>query len=87
MSLKLEYQLRVVEPKQKHLKGLVDQVIKHCRDQISKGEELPYVLELEQTEINYVHDLTNLLKEEGISSSACFTGDYSSIEVTVAEFI
>ena len=87
MSLKLEYQFRVVEPKQKHLKSLVDKVVKYCKDQMSDGEELPYVLKLENAEINSVHDLTVLLKEEGIESNACFT-DYSfSVEVTVTDFI
>ena len=38
MSLKDEYELFVVQPKQKHLKGLVAQVIKQCKDEMVLGK-------------------------------------------------
>lgn len=86
MSLKDEYELFVVKPKQNHLKGLVSQVIKHCKDEMALGEELPYVLTLDNAEINSVHELTPLLKDEGIDCSACFNSTLG-IEVTIHKFI
>ena len=86
MSLKDEYELFVVQPKQKHLKGLVSQVIKHCKDEMIRGEELPYVLTLDNVEIYSVHELTPLLKDEGIDCSACFN-QLLGIEVTIHKFI
>lgn len=86
MSLKDEYELFVVQPKQKHLKGLVSQVIKHCKDEMVFGRELPYVVTLDNVEINSVHDLTPLLKDEGIDCSASFKLTFS-IEVTIHNFI
>ena len=87
MSLKDEYELFVVQPKQKHLKGLVAQVIKHCKDEMVLGKELPYVLTLDKAEITSVHELTTLLKDEGIDCAACFTNYSFSVEVTIHKFI
>ena len=88
MSLKLEYQLKVVEPKQKHLESLVAQVFAHCKDKIDGCNELPYVIRLDDANIDSTHDLTSALVEVGVESNACFiTGYYDSIEVTVTNFI
>ena len=87
MSLKFEYQVKVVEPKQKYLKGLVDQVVAHCKDKIDGCNELPYVIRLDDANIDSTHDLTSALVEVGVESNACFTGYYDSIEVTVTNFI
>ena len=50
------------------------------------GEELPYVLTLDNAEINSVHELTPLLKDEGIDCSASFNSTLG-IEVTIHKFI
>lgn len=86
MNLKDEYEFFVTNPKQEHLESLVSKVIKHCKDEMTRGKELPYVVTLDNVEINSVHDLTAPLKEEGVNCSASFKLLYS-IEVTVHNFI
>lgn len=86
MSLKAEYYLFVMQPKQKYLKCLVDEVVTYCKSEMIKGSELPYVVELKAGSVTSVHDLTPLLKDIGIECTAYFE-TRSTIKVTVNKFI
>lgn len=86
VSLKEQYDELVLTPKKEHLKDLADEVISKCKTFMLLKAELPYVINLENVRINSVHDLTPLLKAEGIECAACFDS-YTTIEVTVTNFI
>ena len=86
VSLKEQYEKLVLTPKQEHLRDLTDEVVSKCRALVLLKIELPYLVCLKNVRINSVHDLTTLLKAEGIECTACFDS-YTTIEVTVTNFI
>ena len=86
VSLKEQYEKLVLTPKQEHLKDLTDEVLNKCKTLMLLKTELPYVIDLENVKISSVHDLTPLLKAEGIECTATFDL-YTSIKVTITNFI
>lgn len=86
VSLKDQYEKLVLTPKQEHLKDLTDEVLNKCKTLMLLKTELPYVISLENVHISSVHDLTPLLKAEGIECTATFDL-YTSIKVTITNFI
>ena len=86
LSLKVQYEKLVLTPKQEHLKDLTAEVLSKCKTLMLLKTELPYVINLENVHISSVHDLTPLLKAEGIECTATFDL-YTSIKVTITNFI
>lgn len=86
VSLKDQYEELVLAPKQEHLKYLTDEVLNKCKTLMLLKTELPYVINLENVHISSVHDLTPLLKAEGIECTATFDL-YTTIKVTITNFI
>lgn len=86
VSLKEQYEKLVLTPKQEHLKDLTDEVLNKCKTLMLLKTELPYVINLENVHISSVHDLTPLLKAEGIECTATFDL-YTTIKVTITNFI
>lgn len=86
VSLKDQYEKLVLTPKQEHLKDLTDEVLNKCKTLMLLKTELPYVINLENVNISSVHDLTPLLKAEGIECTATFDL-YTTIKVTITNFI
>lgn len=86
VSLKEQYKRLVLTSKQEHLKDLTDEVVCRCRTLMLLRVELPYVINLDNVRISSVHDLTPLLKAEGIECTACFDSP-TAIEVTITNFI
>ena len=88
MSLKEAYHAKVLNTKQKYVIALSEQVIKHCEDLIDIGNELPYVITLDNTSLDTVHDLVRLLKNKGVECSAYFISpSFGDIKVTITDFI
>lgn len=88
MSLKEAYRTKVLNTKQEHVMSLSEDVIKHCEDLIDTGNELPYVITLDNTSLDTVHDLVRLIKNKGVECSAYFISpSFGDIKVTVTDFI
>ena len=86
VSLKEQYAKSVLTPKQEHLKDLVSETINACKLLMLLSTELPYVIHLKNVRISSVHDLTSLLKSEGIECTTCFDS-HTTIDVTITNFI
>lgn len=88
MSLKEAYRTKVLNTKQKYVISLSEDVIKRCEDLIDTGNELPYIITLDKTGLDTVHDLVRLLKSKGVECSAFFMDTtFRSVDVTVTDFI
>jgi len=86
VSLKERYETLVLAPKQEHLRDLTNEVLSRCGTLISLKIKLPYLIYLENVRIDSVHNLTPLLKAEGIECT-CYFHSCTTIEVTVTNFI